>query len=81
MQATWSDIKRVRGIPAGTTRLRHKQRHKLQASLRRPIKCGSDREGAVLDSKRMYEVVFTAVVAIFMIVPAEGRHAYGPALC
>jgi hypothetical protein len=30
-----------------------------------------------LDSKRLCEVVFTVLVAIFLIVAAEGQHAYG----
>ena len=30
-----------------------------------------------MDSQRRYEVIFTALVAAFLLVAAEGRHAYG----
>jgi hypothetical protein len=32
---------------------------------------------AVLDGQGRYEVIFTVLVAIFLIVAAKGRHAYG----
>jgi hypothetical protein len=31
--------------------------------------------GAPFDSHSRYEMVFTALVAVFLIVAAEGRHA------
>ena len=30
-----------------------------------------------MDSQRRYEMVLTALLAVFLIVAAEGRHAYG----
>jgi hypothetical protein len=30
-----------------------------------------------MDSKRMWEVALTVLVAIFLLVAAEGRHPYG----
>jgi hypothetical protein len=34
-------------------------------------------EGAFVDSKRVWEVALTVLVAILLLVAAEGRHPYG----